>query len=142
MSEMKIIYKDGRTEGIKLMNRFDNGEIRFISESGERYMMLCDGTFTKDGIVITSRMSENGKPVYSGRRALVVETAIQSISYPSNTEFEYTVGGFTGTVKLPIGASKEEIKRAIDFDIYKQLRKIPADQMIFGAYEVNQPPRM
>lgn len=131
MSEMCINYKNGTTKEIRLLNRFSNGEIRFVSESGERYMMTPDGTFAKDGVRIATKANEKGEIEYSGGHAYVVDDTIQSISYPSNTEFHYTFSEFSGVVTVRPGASKEEIKKAVDMDIYKQLRKMPVSEVQF-----------
>lgn len=131
MSEMCINYKNGTTKEVRLLNRFRNGEIRFVSESGERYMMTPDGTFAKDGIRIATKVNEKGEIEYSGEHVFVVDDTIQSISYPSNTEFHYTISDFSGVVKVRPGASKEEIKKAVDMDVYKQLRKMPISEVQF-----------
>lgn len=131
MSEMCINYKNGTTKEIRLLNRFSNGEIRFVSESGERYMMTPDGTFTKDGIGIATRVDEKGEIAYIGEHVFVVDDTIQSISYPSDTEFHYTISDFSGVVKVRPGASKEEIKKAVDMDVYKQLIKMPISEVQF-----------
>lgn len=131
MSEMCINYKNGTTKEIQLLNRFSNGEIRFVSESGERYMMTPNGTFAKDGIRVATKVNEKGETEYSGEHVFVVDDTIQSISYPSNTEFHYTISDFSGVVKVRPGASKEEIKKAVDMDVYKQLRKMPISEVQF-----------
>lgn len=131
MSEICINYKNGTTKEIRLLTRFSNGEIRFVSESGERYMMTPDGTFAKDGIRIATKVNEKGEIEYSGEHVFVVDDTIQSISYPSNTEFHYTISDFSGAVKVRPGASKEEIKKAVDMDVYKQLRKMPISEIQF-----------
>lgn len=131
MSEMCINYKNGTTKEIQLLNRFSNGEIRFVNESGERYMMTPDGTFAKDGIRIATKVNEKGEIEYCGEHVFVVDDTIQSISYLSNTEFHYTISDFSGVVKVRPGASKEEIKKAVDMDVYKQLRKMPISEVQF-----------
>lgn len=131
MSEMCINYKNGATKEIRLLNRFSNGEIRFVIESGERYMMTPDGTFAKDGVRIATKVNEKGEIEYSGEHVFVVDDTIQSISYPSRTEFHYTISDFSGIVKVRPGASKEEIKKAVDMDVYKQLRKMPISEVQF-----------
>lgn len=131
MSEMRINYKNGTTKEIRLLNRFSNGEIRFVIESGERYMMTPDGTFAKDGVRIATKVNEKGEIEYSGEHVFVVDDTIQSISYPSRTEFHYTISDFSGIVKVRPGASKEEIKKAVDMDVYKQLRKMPISEVQF-----------
>ena len=131
MSEMHINYKNGTTKEIRLLNQFSNGEIRFVSESGECYMMTPDGTFAKDGIRVATKVNEKGEIEYGGEHAYVVDDTIQSISYPSNTEFHYTISDFSGVVKVRPGASKEEIKKAVDMDVYKQLRKMPISEVQF-----------
>lgn len=131
MSEMCINYKNGTTKEIRLLNRFSNGEIRFVIESGERYMMTPDGTFAKDGVRIATKVNEKGEIEYSGEHVFVVDDTIQSISYPSRTEFHYTISDFSGIVKVRPGASKEEIKKAVDMDVYKQLRKMPISEVQF-----------
>ena len=128
---MCINYKNGATKEVRLLNRFSNGEIRFVSESGERYMMTPDGTFAKDGIRIITKVNEKGEIEYRGEHVFVVDDTIQSISYPSNTEFHYTISDFSGIVKVRPGASKEEIKKAVDMDVYKQLRKMPISEVQF-----------
>lgn len=131
MSEMCINYKNGTTKEIRLLNRFSNGEIRFVIESGERYMMTPDGTFAKDGVRIATKVNEKGEIEYSGEHVFVVDDTIQSISYPSRTEFHYAISDFSGIVKVRPGASKEEIKKAVDMDVYKQLRKMPISEVQF-----------
>lgn len=131
MSEMCINYKNGTTKEIRLLNRFSNGEIRFVSESGERYMMTPDGIFAKDGVRIATKVNEKGEIEYSGEHAYVVDDTIQSISYPSSTEFHYTISDFSGVVKVRPGASKEEIKKAIGMDVYKQIKKMPEREIQF-----------
>lgn len=131
MSEMYINYKNGTTKEIRLLNRFSNGEIRFVSESGERYMMTPDGTFAKEGTRIVAKTGENGKIEYFGEHTFVVDDMIQSISYPSNTEFHYTISDFSGIVKVRPGASSEEIKKAIGMDVYKQIKKMPISEVQF-----------
>lgn len=131
MSEMCINYKNGTTKEIRLLNRFSNGEIRFVIESGEHYMMTPDGTFAKDGVRIATKVNEKGEIEYSGEHVFVVDDTIQSISYPSRTEFHYTISDFSGIVKVRPGASKEEIKKAVDMDVYKQLRKMPISEVQF-----------
>lgn len=131
MSEMCINYKNGTTKEIRLLNRFSNGEIRFVSESGERYMMTPDGTFAKDGIRIAAKVNEKGEIEYSGEHVFVVDDTIQSISYPSDTEFHYTISEFSGIVKVRPGVPAEEIKKAIGMDVYKQIKKMPISEVQF-----------
>lgn len=132
MSEMCINYKNGTTKEIRLLNRFSNGEIRFVSESGERYMMTPDGTFAKDGIRVATKVNEKGEIEYSGEHVFVVDDTIQSISYPSNTEFRYTISDFSGVIKVRPEASSEEIKKAIGIDVYKQIKKMPISEVQFA----------
>lgn len=131
MSEMCINYKNGTAKEIRLLNRFSNGEIRFVSESGERYMMTPDGTFAKDGIRIAAKVNEKGEIEYGGEHVFVVDDTIQSISYPSGTEFHYTISEFSSIVKVRPGASAEEIKKAIGMDVYKQIKKMPIGEVQF-----------
>lgn len=122
MSEMYINYKNGTTKEIRLLNRFSNGEIRFVSESGERYMMTPDGTFAKDGVRIATKVNEKGEIEYSGEHAYVVDDTIQSISYPSSTEFHYTISDFSGVVKV---RPKRRSKRLSAWMSISKLKRCP-----------------
>lgn len=146
MNKGIINYKNGAIEAIEFLNVFSDGVVKFVSNSGGRYMFIPNlngGTFVKEGFsveVIRSIVSDTSetKIGYVKRPALNVVTNIHSISYPSDTEFEYTISGFSGKVTVPGGASKEEIKRAVDLDIYRQLQKIPVDQVEFKPISLTQ----
>lgn len=146
MKKGVINYKNGAIEPIEFLNVFSDGVVKFVSNSGERYMFIPDlngGTFVKEGFCVENVRSVdpntfNAKTGYIKRPALNVVTNIHSISYPSDMEFEYAIGDFSGKVTVPGGASKEEIKRAVDLDIYRQLRRIPVDQVEFKPASFTQ----
>lgn len=122
-----INYKNGTTELIAMLHEHPDGLVKFVSESGKRYAYISalgGGIFTEEREIL---VYSNG--AYRRKPAMAIIDTIQSISYPSETEFEYTISNFSGKVEVPRGATKEEIKKAIDRDVYRQLRKIPADEV-------------